>query len=258
MALQALNELRKVARRARLAVKHFGVCGTLRQVPEYLRRFVDASEVDAQIYAAEQRERYDERHGIETVGHVDVFELEGVGPNEIANNSPYSPTPLATARSLLAALLIDPARFTFVDFGCGKGRMMFLASDYPYQRIVGVDFSSELIAIARANVARFRSDTQRCRTFELHCQDATLFPLPKENSVFFFYQPFSLRVARRVFSNIGRSLSEHPREAWVISVGHNYDEIFPEFPFFTRMEHRPSPDGTYFDATLLKAGTAAA
>jgi hypothetical protein len=34
--------------------------------------------------------------------------------------------------------------YTFVDFGSGKGRALLLASEYPFKRILGLEFSPEL------------------------------------------------------------------------------------------------------------------
>src|SRR5262245_26630835 len=40
----------------------------------------------------------------------------------------------------------------FADFGCGKGRVLYLASRYPFRRIVGIDLSPRMAADARRNL----------------------------------------------------------------------------------------------------------
>ena len=44
----------------------------------------------------------------------------------------------------------------FLDLGAGKGRMLLAASRYPFRRVIGVELSDRLAAIARSNVAAFR------------------------------------------------------------------------------------------------------
>ena len=42
----------------------------------------------------------------------------------------------------------------FVDFGCGKGRVLFLAARYRFARIIGVELSERMAEQARRNLAR--------------------------------------------------------------------------------------------------------
>ena len=56
-------------------------------------------------------------------------------------------------RQLLHGLEISQ-RDAFMDVGCGKGRMVCVAAQYPFARVVGVEISPELSTVARANVAR--------------------------------------------------------------------------------------------------------
>ncbi|HET6212878.1 MAG TPA: class I SAM-dependent methyltransferase [Micromonosporaceae bacterium] len=45
---------------------------------------------------------------------------------------------------------------TFVDVGCGKGRVVCMAARYPVRAVIGVDLSAEFCAMARANADRMR------------------------------------------------------------------------------------------------------
>ena len=54
---------------------------------------------------------------------------------------------------------------TFLDLGCGKGRPLFVATEFPFHSIVGVELSPHLAEIARRNAAtmaqRFPQRTPR-------------------------------------------------------------------------------------------------
>jgi SAM-dependent methyltransferase len=65
----------------------------------------------------------------------------------------YAGVPPSTLGPALAALPIKHEEFTFVDIGCGKGRALFIAAEFPFRRIVGAELAVELAQIARANVA---------------------------------------------------------------------------------------------------------
>ena len=52
-------------------------------------------------------------------------------------HSPYQPTEPSLFHEMLSALKIDFREFTFIDLGSGKGRVLLMAADYPFRRIVG-------------------------------------------------------------------------------------------------------------------------
>jgi len=60
----------------------------------------------------------------------------------------YKPSGIAFVRAALGRLDIAHAQYSFVDLGSGKGRALLLASHLPFRRIIGVEFSPKLTAIA--------------------------------------------------------------------------------------------------------------
>src|SRR5207237_3599958 len=52
-------------------------------------------------------------------------------------HSPYQPTEPSLFHEMLNALNIDFREFTFIDLGSGKGRVLLMAANYPFRRIVG-------------------------------------------------------------------------------------------------------------------------
>src|SRR4029450_218589 len=61
-------------------------------------------------------------------------------------------------------------RDTFVDFGCGKGRVVHQAARRPFRRVIGVEISPHLAEIARTNLAARRHE-HRCRNVEIVVSD---------------------------------------------------------------------------------------
>lgn len=166
-----------------------------------------------------RREReFDARHAIDTAGvaHLRTLEIQSANRDFGVR---YEATNPEWFRDLVGSLPIDYREFLFVDFGAGKGRALALASEFPFRRIVGVEFSPELADVARRNVASFRSERQQCLEFEVVCSDAVEFELPRDPAVLYFYNPFGEPVLSRVLGNIRRSYDDAPRTLYLVVTG---------------------------------------
>jgi SAM-dependent methyltransferase len=104
----------------------------------------------------------------------------------------------------------------FLDYGSGKGRVLFQAArDYPFQRIIGVELSPELNEIAQANIERNRFRL-RCPDVQTVAGDAADHQVPDDVSVIYLYNPFRGTTFARVVDNIVASLDRRPRRLRVV------------------------------------------
>lgn len=103
----------------------------------------------------------------------------------------------------------------FVDFGSGKGRVLYQAAKYPFACVIGVEISDDLAAISRANLER-NTDSFQCTNIEVVVSDACDFRVPDDMSVAYFYDPFVGDTFRCVIDNIVRSIDRHPRPVRLI------------------------------------------
>jgi SAM-dependent methyltransferase len=162
-----------------------------------------------------QLPRSDRALGIETSRAVALESLALLGDNAI-HAERYEPTPFPVLDDMLLELGLDYPRYTFVDLGSGKGRVLCLAARHPFRRIIGVELSPALDAIARDNLRALPASWKRCRDVSSQCGDAATFELPNEPLVVFMFNPFGPPVLARVVANLERSLAEHPRDVWVL------------------------------------------
>ncbi|MBV8736991.1 MAG: methyltransferase domain-containing protein [Alphaproteobacteria bacterium] len=102
----------------------------------------------------------------------------------------------------LHSLAVPFEEYAFIDYGCGKGRALLMASDFPFRQIIGVEYSSELAAIARHNIKLYRNPSQKCRTIEVFEGNAALFEPPDTASVFFLHNPFDGLILQQVLDRI--------------------------------------------------------
>jgi 16S rRNA G966 N2-methylase RsmD len=87
---------------------------------------------------------------------------------------------------------------TFIDVGSGKGRVLIVAAEYPFRRVMGVEYSAELAAACRDNLERLNI-ADKC---EVVVRDAVDFKFPDENMLIFLYNPFDSTILTRVLRHL--------------------------------------------------------
>ena len=145
---------------------------------------------------------FDIRHNVVTCREADPRALVVVGTNA-EHAIVYIPTTPQTGRFMLRDLPIkDLSHYTFIDMGSGKGRMLLLAAELPFRRIIGVEFASDLSALAQRNVKKYRNAKQACFDIETLNVDAMQFEFPPEPSIIYFFYPFERFVMEPVIDNL--------------------------------------------------------
>jgi len=152
---------------------------------------------------------------------VDTEEIREVGSLDIDSGNArhavrYQPSSGEEATRIVHSLAIEHSRFTFLDFGAGKGRVLLIAAQLPFAAVIGIEFSRELCQVASENIGRLTADHRRAGRIECHFGDATAHELPLTPLVCYFYNPFDDVVMRQVVQRLERSLCEHPRDAYII------------------------------------------
>ena len=100
------------------------------------------------------------RYGTMTSGIFDPEEA-GLKVADKINAIPYIPSDMKAIRYILKNLDIDFERYLFFDIGCGLGRIMLLASDYPFSKIVGIELSEQHCMVADQNIEIYNSKNVR-------------------------------------------------------------------------------------------------
>jgi SAM-dependent methyltransferase len=106
-------------------------------------------------------------------------------------------------------------RDTFVDFGCGKGRVVHQAAKWPFGRVIGVEVSPELAAMARRVLAA-RSRQHRCREVEVVVSDVRHYRVPDDVTIGYFFRPFGDETLEAVLRRIIESIDRRPRSVRLI------------------------------------------
>jgi SAM-dependent methyltransferase len=199
--------------------------------------------------AAERR--YDRRMGINTAGQVEPSDL-GLSPEDAARITLYEATPPAVAEFLIARIAARASGFTFVDIGAGKGRVLLIAAQFPFARVVGIELSSILHAVAGNNIRRFVQSHPVTAPIETILGDASLVPLPDGPLVLFSYSPFRADALRDFAASVRRSYERSRRKIIWIYFNPLFAEALDEaiFPIREMLECPRDPLYRYTDRTF--------
>lgn len=154
-----------------------------------------------------QENLWDFRHGVDT-GGVTLPAIEGA--------QGYKGSLPQLFHETLEHLPIRHEDYTFMDLGSGKGRTLLMASEYPFRRIIGVEYVAELHKTACANIVRYRSATQKCTKLESICADVRDIQFPAEPLLIYLFNPFLDDIMRVVMENLRQSLEAHPRPVLLV------------------------------------------
>lgn len=215
--------------RLKSAVVRHGVIGTLRLVPHNLRYLCRSWTPSARRAAARDRE-FDALYGTDTGGLVEVGNYRDLSPERLRGASRYETLGRATILGVLNALAVDFHGFTLVDYGSGKGRVLLVATELPFVRIMGVEISPALHEIARRNIGLFPG--AKDRDVVLVRSDAAAFAPPLTDTVFFFYDPFDEAVLAQVNETICKLHAEADTRVFAVYYSPVHRRVFDRSAFW--------------------------
>ncbi|HKF48878.1 MAG TPA: class I SAM-dependent methyltransferase [Terracidiphilus sp.] len=194
---------------------------------------------------AATRHPFDLRHGVDTSGLIYAPDL----PTGRAGDS-HSEGYYATAPSLfrgavetwLSTLAAGPAHedhtfadYAFLDLGCGKGRVLMLASELPFRSVGGVELNPALARIARRNLRRFkRSGSQVCRDVSVECADALglnlQHGLPQGPVLLFLFNSFGAEVLAPLMERLAASARGRSAPIDLIYIHPDHEQLVAATP----------------------------
>lgn len=201
-------------------------------------------------YQAEHDHTFDRRFGTETAGKVESKELGYADTERQGQAILYLPSPERVTRWMLDNVGIEHSQYSFVDLGCGKGRVVLCAAQYPFQSAIGVDLSRSLTEIANRNVSTFPFSARKCGDIRILNIDAANVDYPDTNLLLHLYHPFDANVTTAVLRNLEASLASKPRQVRIAYLLYTSAvpatrEAFAPFPWLRETQFVPSLLGQY-------------
>ena len=121
---------------------------------------------------------------------------------------PYEPTPYSVLERLANSGLIRK-KDVVLDYGCGKGRVDFFLSYQTKANTLGIEYDERIYQGALENKKTAVSGTRT----EFVPARAEEYEVQAEVNRFYFFNPFSVELLRKVMARILESYYENPREA---------------------------------------------
>ncbi|MBL6751766.1 MAG: hypothetical protein ISP90_14660 [Nevskia sp.] len=229
------SRLHRYCQRLRASAKTTGWRTVVNQLVASLWWRIDPRQAPMRAVMREN-DSFDARFGTDTRGEMSL-ENAGIAAAEAAlGNGVYRAIPASHFRAALQHLDIRFEDFTFLDYGSGKGKALLLAADYPFKRIVGVEYSPLLHETALSNIRRCQNQSKRCNELQAVLADARTYDPPGDPLVCFFFNPFDSSVWRSVLGRLQASFAMNPRPIHLVYVNvrdvAELEDIFPDFPIF--------------------------
>lgn len=143
----------------------------------------------------------------------------------------YEATPYRALNQLFQSYKIRPTD-QVVDFGCGRGRVAFYIHYHYNIPVTGIEVNDLTFEEAIKNKAIYKNKNKHLSApihFEFGL--AENYPIHPKDNVFYFFNPFSITIFKKVVRNILLSVKKHKRTVDIIL----YYPL-PEFKKFLKEE----------------------
>lgn len=182
---------------------------------------------------------FDIEHGVETGGRIGGSHL-GVGHSHDVYNVAYQGAPPSRLRHAVELWRAVPGTrpigdYAFFDVGCGKGRVVMLASELGFREVGGVELDPALAGIGQNNLIEWAKTGKAKCPVTITQGDATEVPLPDLPCVLFMYNPFRGPVVAKMLARLEQHVGDRVSELDVIYLVPNEAAEFAAFPKFKKM-----------------------
>jgi precorrin-6B methylase 2 len=161
---------------------------------------------------------FDKRYSTDTASIINHDELEMSDHEAQRHATVYATLPERFIGYLISHLGINYQEYDFVDIGCGKGRVLLVASSFPFRSICGIELSRPAFEIAERNIRTYRCADQKCFNIQIRNVDARYFEPHIANTVYYFYQPFDNVTLAEVLTKLSSKLRGQGKMIYVICI----------------------------------------
>lgn len=103
-----------------------------------------------------------------------------------------------------------------VDIGCGKGRALFYLAKQTGCLATGVEYNERVYDHLYNNLKSFGQEHQEVANIHIVQQAAETFRFKPDQSVVYFFNPFSIKIFKEVIEHLIQSINQYPREVDII------------------------------------------
>ena len=167
---------------------------------------------------------FDYKYNVKTHKDLNLNDLkfDSINKKEAFN---YETVAIFSIKKILNNIDINK-KDIFIDFGCGKGRVLLIASKYKFKKIIGVEFSPQLVDIARSNVSICKDyNSFNIDIIKIIKGDVLDYKYNNDETVFYLFNPFSNIILDQLCAQIMKSIHQKPRRVYFIYVNPRFQNI---------------------------------
>jgi SAM-dependent methyltransferase len=120
--------------------------------------------------------------------------------------------------------------FTLLDIGCGKGRIVLLASEHPFRAIVGVELNHHLARITTRNLKIWMRKPLACRKIEIVNHDIFSVDLPDGPVVLYFFNSFERELVQMLLDKLVAISTSRSDPIDLIYIHPEFDHLVRQTP----------------------------
>lgn len=127
----------------------------------------------------------------------------------------YEATPYSDLYLLFEKIKLS-ASDHLVDFGSGKGRVCFYVNYLFNCSVYGIEINTTTYHEALLNLNNYYKKHLDENKIKFIREYAETYEIKNYQNIFFFFNPFTIQIFKKVIYNIIKSIQEHPREITII------------------------------------------
>jgi SAM-dependent methyltransferase len=123
-----------------------------------------------------------------------------------------------------------PNDYTLLDIGCGKGRVVLLASDYAFRAIVGVELNPHLARVAKRNLKAWMRKPRACRDVTIVNDDVLSVVLPDGPVVLYLFNSFERELVQMLLDKLVEVSATRSDPIDLIYIHPDYNDLVLQAP----------------------------
>ena len=145
------------------------------------------------------------------------LDFDAIADMKEEGHNRYQPSSIwahSVLRKYLTGKITD--RDSIIDIGCGKGRMLYFFSQFPFRHVDGLEYSQALIEIAQNNFAILRTLRKVGDSVRIFQGDAALYDAYDDYTYFYLFHPFTEVIMTPFIHHVKESAARQPRDIYVL------------------------------------------